>query len=191
MGCITHWIIRGCWTRPRTPSLARSETASRPSRARPLPQRVNCLAVLRSTCGSGRAREESDPALIYARPTAAQRRRLNFNRTRNRRCSSGPSASPGTHWLCPNHRPARSKRNTTSPGKARLSRHKRTDCHPQARLSTCQPRTSRRRPTTAWSWVSRIRRGMAQPAWAVQAVTTEKANHPGSGLAHTASHAST
>jgi len=126
----------------------------------------------------------------YPAAVVAQRRRLNFNRTRKRRCSSAPSASCGMHWLCPTHCPARSKRNTTSRGNATLSRHNLTGCQPRARLNTCQPRTSRRRPTTACSWVNRIRRGMAQPAWAIQVATMERANHPGNGLAHTASHAS-
>ena len=124
-------------------------------------------------------------------PASAHLRRLNFSRTRKRRCSSAPSASCGMHWLCPIHRPARSKRNTTSRGNATLSRHNRTGCQPRARQNTCQPRTSRRRPTTACSWVNRIRRGMAQPAWAIQAATTEKESQSGNGLAHTASHAST
>jgi hypothetical protein len=186
VGCITHWITRGCWTRPRTPSSAHSEMCS-------------VCEIERRPRGASRAAlglPGSEPATAntsrpYPTAVVAQRRRLNFNRTRRRRCSSPPSASCGMHWLCPIHRPARSKRNTTSRGNATLSRHNRTGCQPRARQNTCQPRTSRRSPTTACSWVNRIRRGMAQPAWAIQAATTEKESQSGNGLAHTASHAST
>ena len=141
------------------------------------------LATACDEAGTGLRRlQPHEHGLAYRPTAAAHRRRLNFSLTLSLRCCSGSSASRAIHWLRGNHRPWGTKRNTTSPGNAMLSRHSLTGCQPCARLNNCQPRGSRRSPVIALAWPSKMRRGMTQQAWARQPASSNRRSQPGTAI---------